>query len=214
MDGWRAWLIGAAVGASVTPLAWRLIVHSIGQREPQREVPRRVLVAVGVALVALFALTFVWTERRAEILAVAGLVFACVVLSTIDALIAKLPRDLVWATLAWGLFTRVPVAIRDDDLVHVWRSLAGAVAAAAAVWLLRLVSRGGIGLGDVRLAAVLGWYVAWTSWAALGRAGLVAVVANAVVTAGLLLARRIDRRTRLPFGPALALGALVIILGG
>ena len=68
---------------------------------------------------------------------------------------------------------------------------------------------GGMGLGDLKLAAMLGAFLG-------GCSGLyalfAAVMAGGVVAAGLLLTRRKGRKDLVPFGPFLALGGAIALL--
>lgn len=96
-----------------------------------------------------------------------------------------------------------------------WSTLSGCLIWLGTVGGLWLVTRGrGMGLGDVKLAPVLGATLGWLSLgsalAGLGAAFLLA----AVVAAGLLLTKRAQRRTAIAFGPFLLLGALVGVLLG
>ena len=97
---------------------------------------------------------------------------------------------------------------------HPWRvavlgawgtSLTAAVGAGLALGLVRWASRGGLGPGDVKLAAFLGLYLG-------PRATLVALFAAAVlggIVAGfLLMTGRRARDDAIPFGPFLAAGGL------
>jgi leader peptidase (prepilin peptidase)/N-methyltransferase len=89
--------------------------------------------------------------------------------------------------------------------------LAGA--AAGGFLLLALLARpGGMGMGDVKLAAVLGLFLGWD----VGVALLVALFSGTFV--GLLVIARVGlaqgRRTKVPFGPFLALGGVVALLVG
>jgi leader peptidase (prepilin peptidase) / N-methyltransferase len=90
--------------------------------------------------------------------------------------------------------------------------LIAAAAAGGALLLAALAYPGGMGMGDVKLAAVLGLY--------LGRdvapAMLIALLAGVLVGA-LVIARKgasAGRKTALPFGPFLALGAIVAVFAG
>jgi leader peptidase (prepilin peptidase)/N-methyltransferase len=69
-----------------------------------------------------------------------------------------------------------------------------------------------MGMGDVKLAAVLGLYLGRSVAVAL----LTAVVAGTVL--GLLILGRVGiaegRKTAVPFGPFLALGGLLALLAG
>jgi leader peptidase (prepilin peptidase) / N-methyltransferase len=68
---------------------------------------------------------------------------------------------------------------------------------------------GGMGIGDMKLGAMLGAFLGWR----LGLfALLVAVVAGGVVAAGLLLAGRKGRTDAVPFGPFMALGGATALL--
>lgn len=68
---------------------------------------------------------------------------------------------------------------------------------------------GGMGMGDMKLGAMLGAFLGWR----LGLFALfVAVVAGGVMAAGLLLAGRKGRKDAVPFGPFLALGGATALL--
>jgi leader peptidase (prepilin peptidase)/N-methyltransferase len=89
------------------------------------------------------------------------------------------------------------------------------IACAAAGGLLLLAALaypGGMGMGDVKLAAVMGLFLG----RAVAPAILIALIAGVVVGA-VVIARKGSaegRKTRIPFGPFLALGALVAVFAG
>ena len=68
-----------------------------------------------------------------------------------------------------------------------------------------------MGFGDVKLAGVLGAYLAWLGWAALVVGGFLGFALGAVVGVAMMVAGRAGRRTALPFGPFMLLGALLAI---
>ena len=85
----------------------------------------------------------------------------------------------------------------------------GALGAAGALFLLALISPSGMGMGDVKLALVIG--------AVLGRGALpaliVASLAGAVPSIAILIRHgKAGRKVGFPFGPFLAAGALVVLL--
>jgi leader peptidase (prepilin peptidase)/N-methyltransferase len=90
--------------------------------------------------------------------------------------------------------------------------LIAAAAAGGFLLLFALAYPKGMGMGDVKLAAVLGLY--------LGRSVAVALIAG--VLAGVLIGSAImarvgvqeGRKTAVPFGPFLALGAIVALFAG
>ncbi len=77
---------------------------------------------------------------------------------------------------------------------------------------LLLAATGGLGLGDVRLAGLLGLYLGWLGWTSLVTGTLTGFVLAGLTGAILMVAGRATRRTRLPFGPFMILGAFVAIL--
>lgn len=81
-----------------------------------------------------------------------------------------------------------------------------------AIWLF---TRGrGMGLGDVKLAPVLGAVLGWVG-AGSAVVGLVAAFGlGAVVGVGLLVTRRAGRRSQVPFGPFMLAGAGVGLFFG
>jgi leader peptidase (prepilin peptidase)/N-methyltransferase len=69
----------------------------------------------------------------------------------------------------------------------------------------------GMGMGDVKLAAVMGLYLG----SAVAPALMVAVFSGTFVGLGLMLARGSEaRKLKVPFGPFLALGGIVGLLAG
>ncbi|MDY6055357.1 prepilin peptidase [Micrococcus sp.] len=91
-------------------------------------------------------------------------------------------------------------------------SLLGGAGYAAAMLGLHLVSQGGLGMGDVKLAIGLGLYCGLGGPAAVVLAGLAAVLLGGAASLVLVLLRRAGRRTAIPFGPAMAAGAAVGML--
>lgn len=92
-----------------------------------------------------------------------------------------------------------------------WLHLAGGASGGLILYVLRLVSRGGLGLGDVKFGVVLG---VWLGPPLLYVAFLLAFVMGGGFAALLLLLRQIRWNARLPFGPFLAAGAYLSFLCG
>ncbi|GGK93640.1 prepilin peptidase [Mangrovihabitans endophyticus] len=92
------------------------------------------------------------------------------------------------------------------------RALAAAVLTGGGYLAVAVASGGRLGLGDVKLAAVLGWLLGSVSWSALGLGLGLAHAINGSVAVTVLTARRAGRDHRLPLGPALLTGALVALL--
>jgi leader peptidase (prepilin peptidase)/N-methyltransferase len=112
---------------------------------------------------------------------------------------------------AAGAVLALVIGLALDPSGEPERLIAGA-AAGGFLLLAALAYPGGMGMGDVKLAAVMGLF--------LGRdvapAIFVALVAGALVGAAIIAHRgaREGRKTAVPFGPFLALGALVGVFAG
>jgi len=73
------------------------------------------------------------------------------------------------------------------------------------------VSPGALGMGDVKLAALLGLYLGWLGWSTVLTGAVAGFVVQAALALVLLAARRVGRRDALPFGPAMLVGAALVM---
>lgn len=90
-------------------------------------------------------------------------------------------------------------------------SLIGMLVFGAAFFLIAILSHGGMGGGDIKLAAAIG------AFAGLQGALLVFIIssqAGGLWALGLLAMKRADRNTAVVFGPFLSLGAYIVFLYG
>jgi prepilin signal peptidase PulO-like enzyme (type II secretory pathway) len=76
-------------------------------------------------------------------------------------------------------------------------------------FLIALIGRGAMGMGDVKLAGVIGLMLGWP--AAL-TALLAGIILGGLAAAILLITRRATRKTAIAYAPYLCLGALAILL--
>ncbi len=90
-------------------------------------------------------------------------------------------------------------------------SLLGGATGFGLMMLPYLISRGGMGAGDVKLAALIGLV---TGFPLVLVALLVGIVAGGLVAATLLVSRLVRRKDPIPFGPFLAMGAMVSLVWG
>lgn len=139
-----------------------------------------------------------------------------VALAVVDWRTRLLPSRIVLpATAAVVLLGVAGWAVTGED-ADLTRATVGLVAVRSFYWLLWRVHATGMGFGDVRLAALLGFVLGHLGWGPL----LVGTYAPFLVFGlpGLALAvLRRDRgllRTAYPFGPAMLVGALVGVVAG
>lgn len=74
-----------------------------------------------------------------------------------------------------------------------------------------LIKKEGMGGGDIKLLAMIG---AWMGWRPLPFIILISSLIGTIIGGGSLLFTRQGLRTRIPFGPFLALGALIYLFFG
>lgn len=139
---------------------------------------------------------------------------ASIVLTLVDIRIRRLPDAIVVPTFAAVLVLFLAAALTAGDPTPLLRALGGATIAFAGYLLVSLASRGGMGFGDVKLAAVVGLATAWTAWSAVIVATVSAFVLAGVLGLVLLALRRAGRDASVPFGPWMLVGAWIGILAG
>ncbi|WP_250442759.1 A24 family peptidase [Actinotalea sp. C106] len=81
-------------------------------------------------------------------------------------------------------------------------------------FLLLIVYPRGMGFGDVKLAGVLGLYLAWLGWGALVIGAFSAFLVGGVFAVALVLTGRAGRKSGIPFGPWMVAGAAIGIAWG
>lgn len=133
-------------------------------------------------------------------------------LVVIDVRTHRLPDRIVLPTLAALLALIAIDALAAHDTAPLLRAGGGLLMLGGFYAVLRLLSRNGMGGGDVKLAAVIGLLLGWHGWQALAIGAAAAFVLGAVHAGILLLLRRADRRTRIAFGPWMIAGAVLGIL--
>lgn len=115
------------------------------------------------------------------------------------------------------LYDAVTLALLAAGMVYAFlygnilQSLYGALLAGGSMLLLYILSRGGMGEGDVKLSFALGvWLGPRQSILCL----LLAFSIGGILAVGILLCSRARSREKLPFGPFLCLGSAAAMLYG
>ncbi len=132
-------------------------------------------------------------------------VFLLVVITFIDLDHQLIPNRLTYPGTVVG-------ALLAAALDRLGPALVAGFGAAVLLWLIVVVSRGGMGLGDVKLAALIGVFLGAPALAAV--ALFLGFVSGGLVGLVLLALRLRGRKDAIPFGPFLAAGALGAMLWG
>lgn len=199
-------LLGAVVGHLVNRLAgtfpWR------GDRV-RRMAARLPVVELGTALLfGLTAVRFGWATELPAFLFLAG---AGVLLGLIDARHKLLPNRVTLPSIGITTALLAGAALGTGDWTAFLRAVLGAVVLFVVFFVLVLVSPRSIGMGDAKLAALLGLGLGWLGTTALVLGIAAGFVVQAVLALVLLATRRVGLRGELPFGPAMLAGAALAI---
>jgi leader peptidase (prepilin peptidase)/N-methyltransferase len=132
-------------------------------------------------------------------------VSAMVTVAFIDYDYMIIPNKIVLPGALLGLVASIAISPQDW-----WKYVAGSAGAAAFMFALAMIWHGGMGPGDIKMAAFMG--------AVLGSAVIVALFtaffAGAIAGVALIATRRRTRKEKIPFGPYLAIGAVVAVFVG
>ena len=137
-----------------------------------------------------------------------------VALTFIDLDTHRLPDVIVLPSILVSLGLLGASALAEHDPQRISRALLGAGILFSVYLVLWIIYPSGMGLGDVKLAAFLGMYMGWIGWGALIVGGFAAFLLGGAFSVGLLATGRANRKSRIPFGPWMVVGAATGIAVG
>ncbi|ATW23992.1 prepilin peptidase [Candidatus Formimonas warabiya] len=134
------------------------------------------------------------------------LISLLIIVSFIDMDHYRIPDLLIIFGLGTGIVFQILIpSIRFSD------SLLGLIVGGGILFTLALVSRGGMGGGDIKLGGLIGFFLGWRF--ILLSLFLAALLAS-IIGLALMLVKKKSRKDPIPFGPFLSLGAIISVLWG
>lgn len=226
----RWWLVGLLVVAAV-PLGWWLgrALDTGGYRLddewPDGGVPTDGAAAGSFPAIgrwaATLALPVLWGLLAWRLGALADgaglppyllLAWLAVALTWTDLDTHRLPEGLTLPAIPGLLALLLIAAATAGD----WWALGRAVLCAVVVYVLYFglswASRGAFGMGDVTLAGLVALPLGFLGWVTVFEGLFVAHIVGGLVSVVVVVARRGGRKTAIPFGPFLLVGALAAVL--
>jgi leader peptidase (prepilin peptidase)/N-methyltransferase len=197
--------------AALGPLLARAAVR-LAARDPAARAGAARALASAAVLAVLLCGAVLLTGARPATAAYAWAAGAAVVLAQVDLAVHRLPDRVTYPAAA----VCAAALLADAALLGTWPDLLRALLAAAAAGgvslLAALAAPSGLGLGDVKLLALLGLLLGWAGWGVLLAGVFLGLLAGAAGSLLLVAARRAGWRTAVPFGPPLLLGAVLALL--
>lgn len=193
-------VIGVAAGWLVFPLA---------QREERTVVPLKWREPMAILTGVLCGLMAWFCGADVILPAFAYLSIMGVLLGAIDVRHKLLPNRLVLPFLIGALLLLGFASVLSGEWLRLLAGLLGGAVMFLVYLTMALMKPGGIGMGDVKLAAVVGLYAGYLGLQAWLMVLLGAFLLNAVAIVVLMLARKLTRESDIPFGPAMIAAALL-----
>lgn len=194
------WWVAPVLGAVYGAIAWRVLLAptaaGTGSRldpgaGPGGPSPSQVIALLTLLVVAL----------------------ACLCLAAMDLDVHRLPDRVMWPTMAALLAGLGLAAVVGGEWGVFGRVLLAGFACGAGYLTLALVSlaRGSLalGLGDVKLAVLLGAGLGWFGWQSVVVGMYAGFLVGGLAALLLLLTRRVGLRGDLAYGPPMMVGALI-----
>lgn len=170
--------------------------------------------AVELLTAVLFAATAVRLGPNLELAPFLLLVAVLIAVSVIDIEHYIVPNRIV----IFALVTSVPLlavtAIVDHQGTELRNAMLGSLMASGALFLLHLAYPRGMGMGDVKLALVLGLYLGWLGLGHVFLGIFLGFLLGSIVGIALIVTGLRTRSQHLPFAPFLAGGAMLAVLMG
>lgn len=200
---------GGVVGALAGPALVRIATSTLIRPRQVSAGARIGVSVVSAVLFGLVALTFGLTWELPAFIFFAG---TSVILGAVDLIERRLPNAVLYPSLAVLPVLLALPAVATGAWASLVASGVGGVALFAIYFVLAVISPGGIGMGDVKLAALIGMALGFLGWTPMLIGGTAGFVVGGLTSLVALLSGRAGLKTALPYGPAMLAGAFVGIL--
>ncbi len=142
------------------------------------------------------------------------LAWLLLVLAVIDARTRRIPNALTYPLAPVLAALLVVGALLDGDPAAALRIPLAGLAGFAVLLAIALASPRGMGMGDVKLAGVIGLGLGALGWGEVVVGLFAGFLLGGIAAIALLATGARSRRDAIPFGPYLALGAIAALLAG
>lgn len=198
-------LVGGFTGVALGSLSGRVL-----------KAPRRLSLRVRVAITAVTALVFGLTAALLgaswQLPAFCVFAAAAVALGSVDLIEKRLPNAVLYPSLVLGVVLLSVTSV----ITGAWGALLSGLGCGAGLFagyfLLAVISPSGIGMGDVKLAALVGLMLGYLGWTPFLVGAIAGFLIGGLTSLVALMLGRATLKTSLPFGPAMLAGAFIGML--
>jgi leader peptidase (prepilin peptidase)/N-methyltransferase len=125
-----------------------------------------------------------------------------------------IPNRILFPGLGIAAVLLIVGAVIAGNPVDLLRAAIAGVVYFVVLLVVALVARGGFGMGDVKLALLLGIFLGFVGWGTLGVGFILAILLGGVASVLVLVFTRKGRRSRFAYGPYLVAGAWIGLFWG
>lgn len=154
----------------------------------------------------LFLLLYVKYGINSKYVILLVLLSLLIICSMIDLKRKIIPNAITYPGIVTGLI----LSLFFNHISFV-SALLGMVIPAGFLLLIALIIKKGMGMGDVKLVAMIGTFIGW-EYTMLGI--FIGSLVGSVIGLTLIAAHKMERKTRIPFGPFISMGTVIILLYG
>lgn len=163
------------------------------------------LVEAGTAIA--FGAVAAWAGFSWLLPALLYLAAISIALTMIDLELKRLPNGIVFPSYPIAATLLILAALADGEPHRLLGAAIGGAGLYAFYFLLMVIKPSGMGFGDVKLAGVLGLYLGWFGWQYIIVGAFFGFLLGGLVGLILMLLGRAGRKTAIPFGPYMIVGA-------
>ncbi len=132
-----------------------------------------------------------------------------IALALIDLDTHTLPNRIVIPSYFVGALLLGVTGLFSGNFNAIWHALAGMAMLGLFYFGLALIYPGGMGMGDVKFAGVLGLFLGYLGWGVLLVGAFSAFVLGGFFALALIISRKANRTSGIPFGPWMLTGAWI-----
>lgn len=153
---------------------------------------------------AMFLLAFFKLGVSVKLLEAYIFICLSITVAFTDLIYLRIPNKIV----IFGSIAAIPFIVFSGSYIQ---ALEGALIGGGFLFLLAILSRGNMGGGDIKLAAMQGLYIGFIN---IGLTLFFAFISAGVISIVLILLKIKNRKDAIPFGPFLALAGLLVYFFG